>query len=111
VDNLYARSVFFVTKDRVGRGRVFIGLGDDQVEGFCRHIEKNGIKTTAIHWGARDSRSRSKRTVPLAAGQGTGEGTRVRKEVATDFSGRRWMKHWVLKGDTGRLRPKQSRRV
>ena len=100
VDNLYARSVFFVkdaelslkfyteilgfsldwnykkqdrafvfqvsllgfqlilnqaepwTKDRVGHGRVFIGLGHDQVEGFCLHIEKNGIKTTAIHWGA-----------------------------------------------------------
>jgi catechol 2,3-dioxygenase-like lactoylglutathione lyase family enzyme len=40
------------TKDRVGHSRVFIGLADDQVEGFRRHIEKNGIKTTAIHWGA-----------------------------------------------------------
>jgi catechol 2,3-dioxygenase-like lactoylglutathione lyase family enzyme len=40
------------TKERAGHGRVFIGLGEDQVDGFLRHIEKQGIKTSAIDWGA-----------------------------------------------------------
>lgn len=39
------------TKDRAGHGRVFIGLGEDQVDGFRRHIEKKSIKATAFHWG------------------------------------------------------------
>jgi catechol 2,3-dioxygenase-like lactoylglutathione lyase family enzyme len=100
VDNLYARSVFFVkdaelalsfytdalgftldwnhqeqgkafvfqvslfgfqlilnqiepwTKDRAGHGRVFIGLEDDQLDEFRRHIKTRGIKTTAFEWGA-----------------------------------------------------------
>jgi catechol 2,3-dioxygenase-like lactoylglutathione lyase family enzyme len=40
------------TEDRPGHGRVFIGLEDDQSEGFRRHIENKGIKTSILHWGA-----------------------------------------------------------
>jgi catechol 2,3-dioxygenase-like lactoylglutathione lyase family enzyme len=40
------------TKDRAGHGRVFIGLGEDQVGEFHRHIEKWGIETSALDWGA-----------------------------------------------------------
>jgi catechol 2,3-dioxygenase-like lactoylglutathione lyase family enzyme len=40
------------TKDRAGHGRVFIGLDEDQVDGFLGHIEKKGIKTTTVGWGA-----------------------------------------------------------
>jgi catechol 2,3-dioxygenase-like lactoylglutathione lyase family enzyme len=40
------------TKDRPGAGRVFIGLNEDQADGFLRHIEKKGVKTTTIRWGA-----------------------------------------------------------
>ena len=40
------------TKDRAGHGRVFIGLDEDQVDGFLRHIEMKAIKTTTIDWGA-----------------------------------------------------------
>ncbi len=39
------------TQGRAGHGRVFIGLEDDQAEGFLRHIKDNGIKTTICHWG------------------------------------------------------------
>lgn len=39
------------TEDRAGHGRVFIGLDDDQVDAFRRHIEVKGIKTTVIEWG------------------------------------------------------------
>jgi hypothetical protein len=31
---------------------VFIGLDDDQVGGFRRHIREKGIKTDVLHWGA-----------------------------------------------------------
>jgi hypothetical protein len=35
-----------------GHGRVFIGIDDDQVEPFRRHLSEKRIKTTVIHWGA-----------------------------------------------------------
>lgn len=40
------------TKDRPGHGRVFIGLEDDQVDDFRKHIEDNGIETTVLQWGS-----------------------------------------------------------
>jgi catechol 2,3-dioxygenase-like lactoylglutathione lyase family enzyme len=40
------------TDDRAGHGRVFIGIDDDQVDSFRRHIESKGIETTVLHWGA-----------------------------------------------------------
>lgn len=40
------------TEERVGHGRVFIGLDEDQAGEVHRHIRKKGIKTSAIHWGA-----------------------------------------------------------
>ncbi|MGW8368290.1 MAG: VOC family protein [Gammaproteobacteria bacterium] len=39
------------TGDRPGRGRVFIGLDDNQLEPFQRHIESNRIEARAFHWG------------------------------------------------------------
>jgi catechol 2,3-dioxygenase-like lactoylglutathione lyase family enzyme len=39
------------TEDRAGHGRLFIGLDDDQVGAFRKHIEENGIKTTVLEWG------------------------------------------------------------
>jgi hypothetical protein len=39
------------TEARPGHGRVFIGLDDDQVEGFRRHLEKHSIETTVRQWG------------------------------------------------------------
>jgi catechol 2,3-dioxygenase-like lactoylglutathione lyase family enzyme len=39
------------TEDRAGHGRLFIGLDDDQVDAFRKHIEENGIKTTVRDWG------------------------------------------------------------
>ena len=39
------------TRGREGSGRVFVGLEDDQVEGFWQHIESHGIKTTVQLWG------------------------------------------------------------
>lgn len=39
------------TKDRAGHGRLFIGLDDDQVEAFRKHVEANGIKMTVLDWG------------------------------------------------------------
>jgi len=39
------------TEDRAGHGRLFIGLDDDQVDGFRKHIEENGIETTVVSWG------------------------------------------------------------
>ena len=38
-------------EDRAGHGRVFIGLDDDQVDAFRKHIEEKGIKTTVLQWG------------------------------------------------------------
>ena len=40
------------TAGRAGHGRVFIGLDDDQVEPFRRHLTEKLVKTTVIHWGA-----------------------------------------------------------
>jgi catechol 2,3-dioxygenase-like lactoylglutathione lyase family enzyme len=40
------------TEDRAGHGRVFIGLDDDQVEPFRRHLKEKHIKATVLHWGA-----------------------------------------------------------
>jgi len=39
------------TADRAGHGRVFIGLDDDQVDSFRKHIEEKGIETTVVQWG------------------------------------------------------------
>ena len=39
------------TEDRAGHGRVFIGLDDDQVDAFRKHVEEKGIKTTVVQWG------------------------------------------------------------
>jgi len=39
------------TKDRAGHGRLFIGLEDDQMDAFRKHIEEKGIKTTVLQWG------------------------------------------------------------
>ncbi len=39
------------TEDRAGHGRLFIGLDDDQVEPFRKHIEEKGIKTSVMQWG------------------------------------------------------------
>ena len=39
------------TEDRAGRGRLFIGLDDDQVATFRKHIEEKGIKTSIVEWG------------------------------------------------------------
>jgi catechol 2,3-dioxygenase-like lactoylglutathione lyase family enzyme len=40
------------TEDRAGHGRVFIGLDDEQVDGFREHIRNKGIKTDVVQWGA-----------------------------------------------------------
>jgi catechol 2,3-dioxygenase-like lactoylglutathione lyase family enzyme len=39
------------TRDRVGHGRLFIGLEDDQRESLRRHIADNGIEVTRVQWG------------------------------------------------------------
>ena len=39
------------TEARAGHGRVFIGLEDDQVAGFWRHLEKHLIEITLTRWG------------------------------------------------------------
>lgn len=40
------------TENRAGHGRVFIGLEDDQIEPFHRHLRERHIKPTVFHWGA-----------------------------------------------------------
>jgi catechol 2,3-dioxygenase-like lactoylglutathione lyase family enzyme len=40
------------TKARAGHGRVFIGLDDNQVEPFRRHLREKGIKPNVLRWGA-----------------------------------------------------------
>jgi catechol 2,3-dioxygenase-like lactoylglutathione lyase family enzyme len=40
------------TESRAGHGRVFIGIDDDQVEPFRRHLREKHIKGTMLHWGA-----------------------------------------------------------
>ncbi len=39
------------TENRVGHGRVFIGLDHDQAEAFRIHVRSRNIETTVIHWG------------------------------------------------------------
>jgi hypothetical protein len=39
------------TRARVGHGRVFIGLEDDQGEPLRRHIAEKGIQTYRVTWG------------------------------------------------------------
>jgi catechol 2,3-dioxygenase-like lactoylglutathione lyase family enzyme len=40
------------TEGRSGHGRVFIGLDDDQVEPFRRHLREKRIEPSVFHWGA-----------------------------------------------------------
>lgn len=40
------------TNNRAGHGRVFIGLDDDQIDGFRGHLREKGIKTDVVEWGA-----------------------------------------------------------
>ena len=39
------------TKERAGRGRVFIGIEHDQLEAFRQHVENNDIQTEVVPWG------------------------------------------------------------
>jgi catechol 2,3-dioxygenase-like lactoylglutathione lyase family enzyme len=39
------------TEGRAGHGRLFIGLDDDQMIAFRRHVEGKGIKTNVLQWG------------------------------------------------------------
>ena len=40
------------TSGRIGHGRVFIGLDEEQATRLQEHIEANGIETSDFHWGA-----------------------------------------------------------
>lgn len=40
------------TASRAGHGRVFIGLDEEQLEPFRRHLKEKLIRTSVIHWGA-----------------------------------------------------------
>src|ERR1700722_779876 len=40
------------TQNRVGHGRVFVGLDDEQAVALLRHISEKGIQATTFHWGA-----------------------------------------------------------
>jgi catechol 2,3-dioxygenase-like lactoylglutathione lyase family enzyme len=40
------------TRRRVGHGRVFIGLDDDQAAVLLEHIKAKDIETSDFHWGA-----------------------------------------------------------
>lgn len=39
------------TEERAGHGRAFIGIENDQLEAFRRHIDDNGIVTEVVGWG------------------------------------------------------------
>ena len=39
------------TRDRAGRGRVFIGLDDDQVQPLLGHIASRRIAARRVEWG------------------------------------------------------------
>lgn len=39
------------TRARIGHGRVFIGLEDDQIEPVRRHVAAKGIPTDRVSWG------------------------------------------------------------
>ena len=41
------------TKDRIGHGRVFIGLDDDQAARLREHIAARSIQTSDFHWHLR----------------------------------------------------------
>ena len=45
------------TEDRAGHGRLFIGLDDDQVDAFRKHIEENCINSQAPNHRRRKSRN------------------------------------------------------
>jgi hypothetical protein len=51
-DEAEAKAVASWTDDRAGHGRVFLRLGDDQMEALRRRIAERGIDTTLISWGA-----------------------------------------------------------
>jgi catechol 2,3-dioxygenase-like lactoylglutathione lyase family enzyme len=40
------------TRDRAGRGRLFVGLETDQSDSFRRHLDDRTIPTTVVRWGA-----------------------------------------------------------
>jgi len=40
------------TEGRVGHGRVFVGLTDEQVAPFRQYLKENSIKPTLLTWGA-----------------------------------------------------------
>ena len=48
---LILNQVHGTTRARVGHGRVFIGLDDDQGESLRQHILANGIATQRVDWG------------------------------------------------------------
>jgi len=39
------------TESRAGHGRLFIGLEDEQNDGFRKYVEDKGIETTVVDWG------------------------------------------------------------
>src|SRR5215471_15935159 len=39
------------TRTRVGHGRVFIGLEEDQAVSLREHIARKGIQTSRVDWG------------------------------------------------------------
>jgi catechol 2,3-dioxygenase-like lactoylglutathione lyase family enzyme len=39
------------TTSRIGQGRVFLGLEDDQMKFLRKHIADRGIETTTTNWG------------------------------------------------------------
>jgi hypothetical protein len=44
------------TRDRAGRGRLFIGVEDEQIEALRRHFATKRIPTERVDWGAADAR-------------------------------------------------------
>jgi catechol 2,3-dioxygenase-like lactoylglutathione lyase family enzyme len=48
---LILNQIYTDTKDRAGRGRVFIGLEDDQGPALRQHIIERDIKATRDDWG------------------------------------------------------------
>jgi catechol 2,3-dioxygenase-like lactoylglutathione lyase family enzyme len=40
------------TEGRAGHGRVFIGIGEDQLASFRQHFDAKAIETTVVYWGA-----------------------------------------------------------
>src|SRR5205085_260390 len=39
------------TRPRVGQGRIFVGLNEEQLDAVCRHIRKHQIATRVTWWG------------------------------------------------------------